>query len=322
MRSAVAVVLLAGSLFVAPAFGFELGLPADCTIGETCFLQQGPDDDPAAGAATDSFCGGVTYDGHDGTDIRVRSLADLGSVDVIASADGVVAGFRDGVPDKLIVTDADRAAIAGRECGNGVVIQHEDGWETQYCHMQAGSVVVQKGQAVKRGDVLGKVGASGDVQFPHVHLSVRKDGVSIDPFTGRDIASGCDAGTPLWAADVPPIAGWEGSVLDIGFAGAALDYDALVTYGAPPVPDAQSEAFVGWVWLANLRQDDEVTIRLEAADGTTIAEDTQPIERTKAAYSAFAGTRGAPAPGVYRVKAVVVRNGVPAISAEKEIEIR
>ena len=296
MRRYCAAVVIVGVLVAPSANGFELGFPAACEIGVTCFLQQGPDTDPGV-AAQDSFCGSATYDGHDGTDIRVRSLADLGSVDVIASADGVVVGFRDGVSDKLIVTEEDRAAVIGRECGNGVVIDHGDGWQTQYCHMQAGSVVVESGQQILRGDVLGKIGASGDVQFPHVHLSVRKDGVGIDPFTGRDIATGCDRGTSLWAKDVQPITGWEGSVLNIGFAGGPLDYDALVITGAPPEPSVQSEALVGWAWLANLKEGDEVTIRLETADGTEIAEDTQVIERSKAAYSVFSGKRGSPAPG-------------------------
>jgi murein DD-endopeptidase MepM/ murein hydrolase activator NlpD len=322
MRVAAAMAVIAGGILVGPAAAFELGFPANCTIGETCFLQQGPDTDPASGAATDSYCGGATYDGHDGTDIRVRSMADLGSVDVVASVDGLVLGMRDGVPDKLIATEADRAAIQGIECGNGVLIDHGDGWQTQYCHMQSGSVAVGKGQSVARGDVLGRIGASGNVQFPHVHLTVRKDGVAIDPFTGRNIASGCDPGTPLWAADVPPITGWDGTVLGLGMAGAPVDHASLTAQGLPAPPTAQSQAFVGWVWLANLQEGDEVTIRLEAADGTLIAEDTQPIDRNKADYSAFAGKRGAPAPGTYRVKTVVIRDGVPAISAETEVEIQ
>lgn len=321
MRFAIAAALLASGFSAGPTLGFELGLPADCVMGETCFLQQGADVDPAPGAESDPFCGGATYDGHDGTDIRVRSMADIGSINVIASADGVVQGYRDGVPDRLVFSAADRAAIANRECGNGVLLIHEDGWETQYCHMQIGSLAVSSGQQVKRGDVLGKIGASGFVQFPHVHLSVRHNGVKIDPFTGRDIATGCDPGTSLWAPDVA-ITGWEGSVLDIGIAGGPVEYDSLVTYGPPADATAQSTAIVGWVWIANLQRDDQLTVRLETADGTMVAEDTSPVDRNKAVYSAFVGKRGTPPPGIYRVRAVVVRDGVPAITAEEELEIR
>lgn len=321
MRAVIVAAVLAGGWFAAPAIGFELGLPADCVMGETCFLQQGPDVDPASGTATDPFCGGVTYDGHSGTDIRIRSMAEAGSVNVIAAMDGVVTGFRDGVADRLVMTEADRTAVNGKECGNGVALRDEEGWETQYCHMQLGSVTVTSGQQVKRGDVLGKIGASGLAQFPHVELTVRKDGTPLDPFTGREIGAGCEAGTPLWSP-AATITGWDGSVLNIGFADGPIDHAALVANGAPPAPDAQSAAFVGWVWFANLRKGDEVTIRLETADGTTVAESSQPIDRNKADYSAFSGKRGAPAPGIYRVKAVLIRNGVPALTAEKEIEIR
>ena len=322
MRAAIAGLALSLGMFSVPALAFEIGFPANCTIGETCFLQQGPDVNPAPDAAVDSFCGGATYEGHDGTDIRIRSMTEIGTVDVLAAADGTVLGVRDGVPDRLITSDADRAAIQGIECGNGVLIDNGDGWQTQYCHMQSGSVAVAKGQPVKRGVVLGRIGASGNAQFPHVELTVRKDGVSIDPFTGRDIATGCDPGTPLWAADVAPITGWDGTVLGLGMADAPIDHASLTAQGVQAPPTSRSQAFVGWVWLANLQQGDEVTIRLESADGTVIAEDTQPIDRNKADYSAFAGKNGAPAPGIYRVRAVVIRDGMPAISAEQEVEIR
>ena len=34
-------------------------------------------------------------------------------------------------------------ATAGRNCGNGVTLDHGDGWQTQYCHMRRGSVAVK-----------------------------------------------------------------------------------------------------------------------------------------------------------------------------------
>jgi murein DD-endopeptidase MepM/ murein hydrolase activator NlpD len=41
-----------------------------------------------------------------------------------------------------------------------------------YAHMQPGSVTVKAGAKVKRGDVLGKVGNTGNTQAPHLHLHV------------------------------------------------------------------------------------------------------------------------------------------------------
>ncbi len=55
---------------------FRIGLPVACTIGEDCFVQQWPDMDGGPGAA-DPFCGMAAYDGHDGLDIRLRSMADV-----------------------------------------------------------------------------------------------------------------------------------------------------------------------------------------------------------------------------------------------------
>src|SRR5512139_1973201 len=92
-----------------PGLAVEFGLPVHCAMGKDCFIQQYVDHDQGTGRR-DYRCGSATYDGHDGTDIRVRSLADAGTVSVVAAASGVVKAVRDGVEDRLAVTDADRAA--------------------------------------------------------------------------------------------------------------------------------------------------------------------------------------------------------------------
>jgi murein DD-endopeptidase MepM/ murein hydrolase activator NlpD len=131
----------------------------------------------------DYACGAETYDGHEGTDIRLRTTAEIAKgVGVLASASGTVIGVRDGMADHLVRTDADREAVAAFECGNGVRIDHGEGWITQYCHMRKGSIVVKKGDEVKPGTKLGEVGYSGQAAFAHVHIQVTKDGKVIDPF--------------------------------------------------------------------------------------------------------------------------------------------
>ena len=179
------------TMTTAGALAVEFSLPADCSLGDTCFFQQFPDMAPGP-AAVDPFCGSATYDGHKGVDLRIRSMADIKrSVPVVAVADGKVLRIRDGVVDRLVTTAADRRSVAGKECGNGIVIQHADGLETQYCHLRLGSVAVKPGETVKRGDVIGAIGASGMAQFPHVHLTVRLNGKIVDPFTGKPLSAGC-----------------------------------------------------------------------------------------------------------------------------------
>ena len=51
----------------AVAQDLHLGLPIDCTLGDTCYIQNYVDTDPSE-EALDFQCGSLTYDGHKGTD--------------------------------------------------------------------------------------------------------------------------------------------------------------------------------------------------------------------------------------------------------------
>jgi D-3-phosphoglycerate dehydrogenase len=90
-----------------------------------------------------------------------------------------------------------RGEIAGRECGNGVVIAHEDGWETQYCHMRRGSVAVQPGERVARGQTLGLVGC-GRIGGATA-TKARALGMRVLAFTrsGRELPEGVEAAASL-----------------------------------------------------------------------------------------------------------------------------
>src|SRR3954471_1267679 len=135
--------MFASVLIVAGARAEELQfrLPVACEIGRSCEVQHYVDRD-LAGGSKDYQCGTLTYDGHDGTDFRVPDLAaQRAGVDVVAAARGRVLRIRDGVAD-ISVRELGRERVEGTECGNGVVIAHEGGFETQYCHLAKGSLAV------------------------------------------------------------------------------------------------------------------------------------------------------------------------------------
>lgn len=119
-------------------------------------------------------------------------------VNVLAAASGVVDAVRDGVTDVAVTSD-NRENIKGQECGNGIRIDHGDGWQTLYCHMRQGSPLVRVGDTVQSGQPIGLVGLSGLTNFPHVHLSVLKDGEIVDPFAPeRTEACGTAEDSGLW----------------------------------------------------------------------------------------------------------------------------
>ncbi|HEY9037901.1 MAG TPA: hypothetical protein VIN05_03020 [Roseovarius sp.] len=104
LRYVAALALLAGA---ATAHAEpRLSLPADCTLGDSCFIQQYPDTDPGPGAQ-DYMCQWLSYDGHKGTDFGLPSLAAMhAGVAVIAPAAGTVRRVRGGLPGAGLATAA------------------------------------------------------------------------------------------------------------------------------------------------------------------------------------------------------------------------
>ncbi|MGW8950556.1 peptidoglycan DD-metalloendopeptidase family protein [Streptomyces sp. NPDC055709] len=88
------------------------------------------------------------------------------------------------------IGSAVRAIGAGRvvsvSCGGGfgmeVVVQHNDGWYTQYAHLAA--VTVDQGDRVRTGEWVGQAGTTGNSTGPHLHFEVRLTphfGSAVDP---------------------------------------------------------------------------------------------------------------------------------------------
>ena len=309
LLAAAALALPAASGWGAPS----LSLPVACDIGTACIVQNYVDRDAGPGAR-DYRCGFLAYDGHKGTDFCVvdRALYRSG-VAVIAAAAGRVRAIRDGM------NDGER--VPGREAGNSVVIDHGDGWQTQYAHLRRGSVAVRAGERVQPGDRLAVVGFSGNTEFPHLHFEVRRDGKTVDPFVGVEAPSDCHAaGEPLFTARaLARLAYRPSGLVNAGFSGARpLLKEGDVDGDATPAFGPSSAAAIFWVQIYGARAGDREELRLLAPDGRVLVERRGEIPRNKAQWLAYAGKRqsGAWPPGTYRGTYVLYRGA----SREKVLE--
>ena len=91
--------------------------------------------------------------------------------DILAVADGTVVRAVDGLPNQ--VPGALPEGLAPLEAdGNAVFLRLRDGRIVSYAHMIPGSVTVREGDRVVRGQLLGRVGNSGNSSAPHLHIHV------------------------------------------------------------------------------------------------------------------------------------------------------
>jgi len=291
-----------------------LSLPVGCEVGGNCFVQNYVDHDPSS-SHRDFSCGARTYDGHDGTDFRLPSMTAMrAGVAVLAVADGKVAGVRDGEKD-VSIRVIGKAAIADRKCGNGIFLRHPHGWDTQYCHLASGSVSVSKGQHVKRGQVLGKVGLSGATEFPHLHLTVRHNGNIVDPFSPKVQPGQCGSKQSLWDEAAAKVIAYRTRVLlNLGFADRILSMDDVENGSLENFAfTADSPALVANVRMIGLEGGDAPLLVLRDPDGAILIQsDLKPLDRPKAQFLTQVGrkrpVKGWPQ-GRYEAEYSVIREG-------------
>jgi len=211
-----------------------LSWPIDCVPGSTCFDIGYPDTD-GDGVAFD--CGAPRYQAHEGTDISItQEQMDAGTA-VRAAADGTVFFASDGKYDRCpndeepdcqpppsysagstegttVCTELGPYCYPpGGSCfwcfagGNVIVVLHATDlgvFATRYDHLKNGSVEVEVGDTVARGEQIAEVGSAGNSTGPHLHFEVWQSGYYdlADPWMGT---CGPNTTQSLWASDPP----WE-----------------------------------------------------------------------------------------------------------------
>jgi murein DD-endopeptidase MepM/ murein hydrolase activator NlpD len=79
-------------------------------------------------------------------------------------------------------TAAGKVVVAEREgaYGRTVVVDHGNGYRTRYAHLRR--IAVERGERVKDGEILGKVGKSGNASGFHLHYEITRKGTPVDPW--------------------------------------------------------------------------------------------------------------------------------------------
>jgi murein DD-endopeptidase len=271
----------------------KLGLPIDCVIGKDCWLVNLVDLDSSA-SVKDYKCQAESYNGHKGTDISIRDLKAMQiGVAVLAAASGVVHNIRDGMTDHG-GADAKPEPLNGRECGNGVVIKHAGGWQTQYCHLSKDSIIVKSGQRVKKGQKLGLVGYSGKTEFPHVHMSTRFKGKTVDPFIGLSPYLPCSFGNfSLWDDDLilaltQPLL----NIFNAGFSSVVPTKEAVLAgLHQEKVLPRQAQKLIVWAHTYQVRKDDRVHIQITGPNGSIISSHHDVIKKNNARMLFYSGKK-------------------------------
>lgn len=112
--------------------------------------------------------------------VRGHILANYGSKPDGTHNDGInIAAPRGAVVQAV---DAGVVAYAGNELrgyGNLVLVKHANGWISAYAHCDA--ILVKRGEKVGRGQVIARVGSTGNVSEPQLHFELRRGQHAVDP---------------------------------------------------------------------------------------------------------------------------------------------
>lgn len=284
------------------------------------------DRDPAPESAVDFGCGRQTYDTHKGTDFAISDEGVMAQgVAVQAAAAGTVLRVRDGVPDRRVEDQTAKDAVEGIECGNGVVIDHGNGWETQYCHLRNGSVVAKPDTQVEAGTILGMVGESGLASFPHVHLSVRYQGEIVDPFVGVTSTPGCNVPrNPLWSQSLDYV---PTGLVRAGFAQTQPELETLWSgHFTETLFPREIPALLFWVQAYGVVQGDRELFRMIAPNGDEIVNHENEVEQSNRIWMSYVGKRNTAErpilPGVWRGEYRLTRGDRVLIELQREVEVQ
>jgi murein DD-endopeptidase MepM/ murein hydrolase activator NlpD len=114
--------------------------------------------------------------------VNGKVIGGFGPIGAGQRRDGIDIAAREGAP--VLAAEDGIVAFAGegiRTLGRLILIRHDEGYITTYAHNAA--LLVEAGTTVGRGQVIARVGSSGDAPRPLLHFEIRKGRQPLDPET-------------------------------------------------------------------------------------------------------------------------------------------
>jgi murein DD-endopeptidase MepM/ murein hydrolase activator NlpD len=264
--------------------------------------------DPNFGAVKDYTNGPFAIDGSTGVDITIPTFnaQDRGINRVLAAASGAVELISDGA--------ADRQDAGSTDAPNSILINHGNGWKTQYIGLALNSLTVKVGDAVAQGQTIGLVGSSGNSFAPHLTFIVTHNGVPVE--TNLDAVN-------YWRTPLAYQGTFSTIVLDQGITNYAPHSDLLEKpVGTTTFPTTQNWDAYYYARINYLNADDVVSVAWTAPGGATALTSTHTASARAvnvplvfnlpaAAYQAT--------PGLWR--AVITVNGQAAASTTQTFNV-
>jgi murein DD-endopeptidase MepM/ murein hydrolase activator NlpD len=112
--------------------------------------------------------------------VRGKVITSYGAKTNGKANDGINLAVPEGTPVKAAEDGV--VAYSGNELkgyGNLILVRHSNGYVTAYAH--ASELLVKRGDAIKRGQIIAKSGQSGEVASPQLHFEIRKGSSPVDP---------------------------------------------------------------------------------------------------------------------------------------------
>ena len=220
------------------------------------------------GAIKDHHCLSKTYNGHQGTDFVLRNFRQMDSgVNVLAVDTGVVIFTKDGEFDR------EKTSVISKGLGNYVGLSHRGKLQTYYAHLKKNSILVDVGDTVYPGQVIGQVASSGNSTDPHLHFELWYDSTYyIDPFKGP-----CGNGNTYWLKPFPfdsSFKVWTSSTWD--------GLPSLDTLREAPLLvnsfDGNNQQIAYWSLLYGLRKGDSIQVEWLTPKGVSWKKEVYELE--------------------------------------------